>query len=137
MSLRFTVIGDPAPQGSKRHVGHGVMVESSKKVKPWRQSVEAAAVAAKNGASALDGPLVLSIVFWLPKPTSLSKKKLALGPCRKPDLSKLIRSTEDALVTAGAIVDDARIVDLYVQKRYVLETGHTGADIVVTVKGAA
>jgi Holliday junction resolvase RusA-like endonuclease len=41
--LVITVFGQPAPQGSKRHVGHGVMVESSKKVKPWRQDVVAAA----------------------------------------------------------------------------------------------
>lgn len=34
-AIGFHVIGLPAPQGSKKHVGHGVMVESSKKVKPW------------------------------------------------------------------------------------------------------
>jgi hypothetical protein len=27
------IVGDPAPQGSKRHVGNGVMIEASKKVK--------------------------------------------------------------------------------------------------------
>lgn len=30
MSLTVTVLGTPAPQGSKRHVGNGVVVESSK-----------------------------------------------------------------------------------------------------------
>ena len=30
--IEIKVIGLPAPQGSKRHVGHGVMIESSKKV---------------------------------------------------------------------------------------------------------
>ena len=34
--VSFNVIGIPGAQGSKRHVGNGVMVESSKKVKPWR-----------------------------------------------------------------------------------------------------
>ena len=38
---KFTVHGLPAPQGSKRHVGKGVMVESSKYVKPWREAVKA------------------------------------------------------------------------------------------------
>ena len=41
------VRGDPAPQGSKKFVGmaggRGLMVESSKRVKPWRQDVVAAA----------------------------------------------------------------------------------------------
>jgi hypothetical protein len=39
----FTVYELPAPQGSKRHVGNGRMIESSTKVKPWRQAVIAAA----------------------------------------------------------------------------------------------
>lgn len=38
--LVITVHGTPAPQGSKRHVGNGVMIESSKKVKPWREAVK-------------------------------------------------------------------------------------------------
>ena len=42
-TLTVIVYGTPAPQGSKRHVGHGVMVESSRRVKPWREDVKAAA----------------------------------------------------------------------------------------------
>ena len=34
--LSFDVKGVPGAQGSKRHVGRGVMLESSKKVAPWR-----------------------------------------------------------------------------------------------------
>lgn len=34
----------PAPQGSKRHVGKGVMVESCKNVKPWRLLVAKTAI---------------------------------------------------------------------------------------------
>lgn len=41
--IAFDVYGEPAPQGSKRHVGGGRMIESSAKVKPWRQDVVAAA----------------------------------------------------------------------------------------------
>ena len=47
-ALTFRVYGTPAPQGSKRHVGRGVMVESSKKVAPWRQDVVAAAAAGRT-----------------------------------------------------------------------------------------
>ena len=42
--ITIRVYGTPAPQGSKRHVGRGVMVESSKKVKPWREAVKQAAL---------------------------------------------------------------------------------------------
>lgn len=120
--------GCPAPQGSKAFKGmvngHGVMVESSKKVKPWRQDVKAAALLARNGAAALDGALRCRMIFTLPKPTS-SPKRRRVYPMRKPDLSKLVRSTEDALVDAGFIADDARIVDLHAMK--VFPNEHEGA----------
>lgn len=112
--MRIVVYGSPAAQGSKRfvgvHGGRGVMVESSKKVKPWRQDVKAAAIEARAGAAALDGPLVCSMVFTMPKPASAPKKRRT-WPDKKPDVSKLVRSTEDALVEAGVIADDARIVE--------------------------
>lgn len=108
------VYGEPAPQGSKKFVGvikgHGMLVESSKKVKPWRQDVVAAAKEAMEGFAMFDGPLRLKMVFTLAKPGSAPKRKRT-WPNKKPDVSKLARSTEDALVTAGAIKDDSRIVE--------------------------
>lgn len=132
--IRLTVYGQPAPQGSKRHVGGGRMIESSKKVKPWRQDVKAAAEqflagcavmrdlvggcnvrVMPNGPDAvvafpLDRPLRVRMVFTLPKPKSAPKTRRTF-PDRKPDLSKLLRSTEDALTDAGLIADDARLVE--------------------------
>src|SRR5690606_16868121 len=37
--LELFVPGRPAPQGSKRHVGNGVMLESSKAVAAWRTTI--------------------------------------------------------------------------------------------------
>jgi len=48
------------------------------------------------------------MVFVFPRPKY--RKRTALHD-RKPDLSKLIRSTEDALTTGGAWADDARVVE--------------------------
>lgn len=119
---RFDVIGMPGPQGSKRHVGRGVMIESSRKVKPWREAVVWAAreemhlspPETPSGTMGtiypLDQPLWLSMVFTLPKPASAPKRRRT-WPDRKPDISKLARSTEDALTDAGLIRDDARIVE--------------------------
>jgi crossover junction endodeoxyribonuclease RusA len=113
--ISLVVYGSPAPAGSKRFVGtskagRGIMVESSSKVKPWRQDVRAEALKVRAGAPPLDGPLAVRMVFTVPKPASAPKRRRTF-PMRKPDVSKLVRSTEDALVEAGLIVDDARIVE--------------------------
>ena len=119
--ISFYVQGEPAPQGSKRfvgiHNGKGRMIESSKKVKPWREAVYWAAIEAKSKTPMvmpMDGPLAVVMVFALPKPKSTRRGH----PDRKPDLSKLVRSTEDALVDAGLIADDARIVVCLASKLY-------------------
>lgn len=114
--IELVVYGSPAPQGSKKFVGtskagRGLMVESSKKVKPWRMDVKAAAEVARAGLqAALDGPLIVSMVFTLPKPTSSPKRRRTWAD-KKPDVSKLARSTEDAITDAGLWVDDARVVE--------------------------
>jgi len=112
----------PGPQGSKSYkgmrAGKPVLAESSKKVKPWRQAVIAAARSAILAAGwvTLDGPIELRVVFLLPSPKTMPKGRTA--PTVYPDLSKLVRSTEDALVSAGVLVDDARIVRTISEKRY-------------------
>lgn len=105
----FMVIGTPAPQGSKRHVGHGIMVESSKKLKPWREAVKYAALQ-HAPTLPLDGPLHVRMVFTLRKPISAPKRR-RIWPDRTPDLSKILRATEDALTDAGIWSDDARVVE--------------------------
>lgn len=120
-TVRVIAYGSPAPQGSKKFVGftkpkpgeergRAILVESSSAVRPWRQDVKAAAEAVRGGAAPLDGPLRVRMVFTLPKPASAPKRR-KLYAMRLPDLSKLARSTEDALVDAGLIADDARIVE--------------------------
>lgn len=120
--IRIELLGSPAPQGSKKFVGttaagRGIMVESSTKVRPWRQDVKAAAERVMAGRAPLDGPLVCVMTFTVPKPTS-APKRTRTWPCRKPDASKLARSTEDALTDAGVWTDDARVVSLVSHKVY-------------------
>lgn len=106
--------GRPAPQGSKKFVGtskktgRGILVESSKHVKPWRAIVDAAARGLVN--TPLDGPLIVRMIFTVPKPASAPKRRRT-WPAVMPDLSKLARATEDALTTAGLWADDARVVE--------------------------
>ena len=124
--MRVIVYGHPAPQGSKKFVGvakstgRGILVESSKRVKPWRQDVKAAAIEARKGAAPLDGPLRVRMVFTLPKPKSAPKRRRTY-PDRKPDLDKLCRSTLDSLVESGVIADDARVIELTLLKVFPCE----------------
>jgi crossover junction endodeoxyribonuclease RusA len=121
MTLTIKVYGIPGPQGSKSFKGmrggHAIMVESSKKVKPWREAVKWAAREAMAGSVAIKGPVDVDMIFTLPKPSSAPKRRLTF-PDRKPDLSKLVRSTEDALTDAGAWEDDARVIRCVSGKRY-------------------
>lgn len=124
----ITAFGTPAPQGSKNarpiYKGRGegkvftgkvAQQESSAKVKPWRDAVRTAAVEATGPACArlglvewevLDGPLVAEFVFTLTRGKTVRREHHTTYP----DLSKLIRSTEDALTSAKIWADDARVI---------------------------
>jgi hypothetical protein len=129
--LEFTVTDHrPAPQGSKRHVGRGRLLEQSKRVAPWREAVDKAARAAMafrhmkryGGYPAippqpLDGPLSVEVVFTVRKPASAPKRRVTWPTTRDSgDIDKLLRSTFDALTTGGAIADDSRIVEITARK---------------------
>lgn len=122
-TLEIVVHGIPAPQGSKRHVGGGRMIESSKAVGPWREAVRAETQRQHDG-DPLDGPLRVSMVFALPRPrghygaAGRLRPSAPAWPAVKPDVDKLVRSTLDGLVAGGAIADDARVVALNVAKAY-------------------
>jgi Holliday junction resolvase RusA-like endonuclease len=127
--LTFQVIGHPAPQGSKRHVGNGIMVEDNKNTRPWRQEVADAAIdaAARTDWTAPSGALLVELTFTLKRPRYHYRTGRYAGELRdnapvlvdkKPDVDKLARATLDALTSAGVIRDDAQIARLYLIKRY-------------------
>jgi crossover junction endodeoxyribonuclease RusA len=92
--------------------GRVILVESSKKVKPWRDDVKAAALVAMGGpGKGITGPVKVQMIFTMPKPKSAPKRRKT-WPSKYPDLSKLVRSTEDALTDIGAWEDDARVIEL-------------------------
>lgn len=133
-AVEFRVRGLPAPQGSKammrhRTTGAMIMIESAKGVAPWRMAVAAAAMAAVAGRGwmPLGGPVVLRVRFALPRPKSHYrcadpardlKGSSPLAPVSPPDLSKLLRATEDALTTARIWADDSLVVEVIASKVY-------------------
>jgi len=132
---RFFVQGHPVPQGSKRHVGGGRMVEQAN-IKPWRLSI--AWEASQLFSEPLEGPVVLDLLFSLKRPKGhygtgrnagvLKPRCVDLRPVTRPDVDKLCRAVGDAL-TGVAYRDDSQVVDLIARKVYA--EGHEGVRIEV------
>lgn len=123
IAARMRVYGLPAPQGSKRHVGGGRMVEASKKVAPWREAVVAEAQRLGYAGLRIDDPVVVRVTFYLPRPVSHRgarglRPSAPVWPAKVPDLDKLLRSTLDGLVQAAVLTDDARVAVIHARKTY-------------------
>jgi len=140
--IEFRVVGIPAPQGSKTLTRYGALMESSKKVKPWRQDVIHAALEAYAG-NPFNEPVSVSIEFIFPRPKShygtgknseTIKPKAPLFCTSKTngDIDKVCRSTFDALsVSSGGsiIMDDSLVVSVKALKRYAARYELAGANI--------
>lgn len=115
--FRCAVYGNPAPKGSKKHVGNGIMVESSKALEPWMEAVKHAARFEMAGGNnwPLNEPLYAEVIFTVRKPASAPKRRRT-WPARYPDIDKMLRGAFDALVQAGIVVDDGRFVRVMAAK---------------------
>lgn len=122
------VPGAPAPQGSKRHVGRGILVESSKAVGPWRERVALAAHSHARGL--LGGPVSVDLTFVLPRPKS-APKRTTPPAVKRPDLDKLARAILDAL-TGVWFADDSAVVSLFASKRLAEIEEPPGVHITIT-----
>jgi len=131
--LTFYVEGKPAPQGSKRHVGNGIMIEASDYLPAWRKKVVAAAVEALAGRLGFvhKEAVHCSLEVFLPRGKTV-KRELPTVP---PDLDKLERAVNDALTIAGVWGDDAQVTNSNNSKRYAVELASPGVRI--TVRRAA
>jgi crossover junction endodeoxyribonuclease RusA len=118
--VKIEVHGIPAPQGSKRHVGGGRMVEMSRALGPWREAVrtETQRVMREQFAPAFPAgqPVCVQIEFYLPRPKSTPAK--IRYPVKRPDADKLARAVLDAMTDAGAWADDSQVTWLQVSKAF-------------------
>ncbi len=126
--LAFVVHGVPAPGGSKKgfvptrkdgsfaRLPNGapkvVVVDDAKRNKSWRAAVvEAVRDQIAPGGELLDGypladvALEMAVWFTVPKGKTVRRER----PIVKPDVLKLLRSTEDAMVDSGLLHDDALV----------------------------
>ena len=125
---------ESAPQGSKKHVGNGIMVETSKRLKSWRKQVELRAKLIVDDI--IKEPVEVDVVFYFKRPL---KHYLPNGMVRqaapvyitnknKGDLDKHCRALLDSL-TGSAFADDSQVVSLHAVKKYCETESETGAII--------
>lgn len=119
MSLSVWVPGIPAPQGSKSFKGmrggHAILAESSKRVKPWRESIRWSILERWVGAKML-GAVTVELDFVMPRPTSTPKRSTPPA-IKRPDIDKLQRACLDAIGSAGVWGDDSQVVKVIATKR--------------------
>jgi Holliday junction resolvase RusA-like endonuclease len=134
--IQLTVIGTPAPQGSKVRNRWGGVREDNPNTMPWRSTVAAVAMEANmttDGQSRIleCGPLIttpvsIDALFVFARPKShfrtgknahLLKETAPTWCATKPDADKLARAVGDAL--SGVLLrDDNLIVEWRIRKVY-------------------
>lgn len=131
-TIRFTIHGKPAPQGSKkslvpldkqgkpfRRKNGGVVVstvDSCKAAKPWMGQVRAAAAEVFRG-ELIRGPVRMTCWFYFKRPGNHLRTGKRAGQLQEsapvhhtqtPDLDKLLRAVGDA-ITGVVLADDKQI----------------------------
>lgn len=141
----FTALGTPVAQGSKRHVGRGIMVESSKTLRPWRDTLAYEAREAMGTMRPFAGPVNLNVTFRVPRPKSHYRTGSHAGELRpdapvwspkKPDLDKLLRALLDACTTAGVWLDDSQVATVHARKVYANDFARPGVEVAVEMLDA-
>lgn len=131
----FFVPGIPQPGGSKKgfvhpSTGRVVIVDDAKHGGEWR-SVVALSGRTAYRSEPVTYPISLAVTFVVPRPNGhfgtgrnagRVKGSAPAYPAKKPDLTKLLRSTEDAL-TGIIWADDALIVHQDIRKTYGTKPG--------------
>ena len=127
--IEFWVSGIPRPGGSKRgflipNTKRIVVTESNKRSKDWRASV--AQAASEVVKAPLHGPLEVTFEFYMPRPKGHFRSGKNLAQLKdsapswhstRPDVSKCVRSTEDAL-KGITWIDDSQIASQRASKVY-------------------
>jgi crossover junction endodeoxyribonuclease RusA len=121
---RLWIAGVPAPQGSKRHVGRGIMRESSKAVGPWRERIAGElAQLLGEGHEPTRAAVVVNARFVFLRPKSHlrtngePRPSAPRVPATRPDLDKLMRAVLDAMAGV-AFADDGQVVAINAGKEY-------------------
>lgn len=123
--IGFFVAGIPKPQ-ARPMVFHGIkkgkgFVHTYSPKTSWYGLVYTKALETKNFTKKrLCGALQVVLVFYMPTPKSLSKKKIEkiYYVDKRPDVDNLAKAVMDAINQVGLWEDDSQVAELRVIKAY-------------------
>ncbi len=145
-SVVFTVPGEAEAAGSKRafknrHTGRIVVTDANKNSRAWKTLVSEFAMMEMRGQAPLEGGVLLLVRFRVRRPKGHYAKRglSSVGrsmpfPAKRPDVTKLLRGTEDAMTDVGVWRDDAQVVKQVAEKVWA-EDGKPGVDIAAVELG--
>lgn len=136
LSLHFEIQGAPVPKGRPRVVraGQGVRTYTPAATAAFEKSaawqIKAQLPSTGGLTLPLDGRIAVGMTFRLTRPKTVTRTH----PTVKPDVDNLAKAVLDALEAAGVIVNDSRVTDLYLAKRYADGDQDEGVTVTVTAR---
>ena len=124
--------GQPRPRAFAR--GGKAAVYDPGTAEGWKSSVAMAAKDKLDGLL-LEGPLLVELVFRMPRPKmhfgkkGLKERFACSLFTKKPDADNLAKAVLDAMTVIGVWKDDDQVTDLIIRKRYADPCGITGCQI--------
>ncbi len=116
MKIQFRIDGVPIPKGRPKFSRRGPYVKTytPKKTQTWEDFIRWQSLPYKP-PNPHDGPVEMSLTFYLPRPKSLPKKVVIHQ--KKPDIDNLTKCVSDA--TEGIFFkNDSQIFRLSIEKVY-------------------
>jgi Holliday junction resolvase RusA-like endonuclease len=148
LKLTFFVPGIASPSGSKKAFAHPktgriIVMDTAKRKTSWQSIVSLHAQQAMTdaGAKLTNEAVAMTIDFYFPRPkchfgsgknAARIKETAPKYHTQKPDLTKLIRCTEDAL-TGIVYKDDCQVTERFCQKHWCNVNEAPGVEITLEV----
>lgn len=141
--IRLTVLGVPVPQPRQRHAVVAGKVRNytpaNHPVQQFKALLQWEARAQGLPPAPWDGPLVLGVTFYLPRPARLMRRRDPDGVVQhtgKPDVDNLVKAVQDALL--GLLWrDDSQICEVRARKFYAEKDGRPRVELMVRVLEAS
>lgn len=139
----FFVPGEAIAQPRPRAVKVGkfsrvISAQSEHPINRWKWSIAHYAKAAMKAAPPTQQPVLLEMLFLMPRPKRLLAKRFersVILHTSKPDLDNLEKAVKDAL-NCIAWVDDSQVSTSWKRKRYTLPDESPGVHVMVTLDTA-